>query len=325
MAWNLVSIIVPALNEAKSLPELVLRIDRTMAELRQPYELLVIDDGSRDGTREVILKLKKTYPQLGLISHRANYGKSVALMQGFTAMRGNIAVTMDADLQDEPENLPALLEPLKKGYDLVGGWRHQRKDSLPKKFVSNCYNYLIRQICKQEFKDINCGLKAFTREVASCLNLHGDAHRLIPALAASYGFKIMETPVSHQPRKYGKSRYRLFRWRGILDLISFMILRSTQTRPFHAMCKLSFFSLALSMVTGACAWWLSFIEPGILRYFFRFVCTCATIFFGVLGLIAPMTGLILECLTYNRQNDAWRGTLVIDVLPPSAHEIGGKS
>lgn len=320
MTWELVSIIVPALNEAESLPELAERIDRAMAALKQPYELLIIDDGSTDETRSVTLELKKAYPQIGLIRHRANYGKSVALMQGFSAMRGDIAVTMDADLQDEPENLPALLEPLGQGCDLVGGWRRERKDPLPKKLVSKCYNSLIRRICHREFNDINCGFKAFRREVAACLNLHGDAHRLIPALAASYGFKTREVPVSHKPRKYGKSRYRLLRWRGILDLISFMVLRSTQTRPFHAMCKLSFFCLLLSMITGGFAWWLSFMEPGLLRYFLRFFSTCATVFFGMLGLLAPMTGLILECITSNRQNATWRNTLVIDSVPP-AHTL----
>jgi glycosyltransferase involved in cell wall biosynthesis len=317
MAWPLVSIIVPALNEAESLPELFARTDAVMRSLGQPYEFWVVDDGSLDATAEVAGGLKNEHPQIGLITHRANHGKSMALMQGFAAARGEIIMTMDADLQDAPEDIPKLLTALENGYDLAGGWRHERRDPLTKRLVSKVFNALIKGIINREFKDINCGFKAFTREVAACLDLHGDMHRLIPALAASFGFKTTEVPVSHNPRKYGESRYKLLRWRGLLDLISFIVLRATQVRPFHVMCKMSFLSLIASVMFFVVVWLLQFPEPTLPRYFFRFLCACLAGFFGAIALLAPSTGLIIECVAISRQDKTRRATLVVGVSPPS--------
>lgn len=326
MSRPLVSIIVPAYNEAESLPELFARTDAVMRSLERPYEFLVINDGSGDDTVEVVSRLKELHPQIGLISHRINHGKSMALMQGFAMARGAIIVTMDADLQDEPEDIPSLLAALQNGYDLAGGWRHERKDPFAKRLVSRGFNQLIKLICHCEFKDINCGLKAFTKEVAACLDLHGDMHRLIPAVAVSFGFKVTEVPVAHSPRKYGESRYRLLRWRGPLDLISFTVLRATQVRPFHVMCKMGFLCLTASVLLAIAVWLLQFPDPGIFRYFLRFLCLGLAVLIGAVGVLAPMTGLIIECVAINRQDKAWRGSLIAHALPaeskPSEEQPG---
>jgi glycosyltransferase involved in cell wall biosynthesis len=312
-----ISILIPAFNEAESLVELFIRINAVMSQWGRAYEFLIIDDGSTDDTQQVIAKLHEKYPQVGTIRLRLNVGKSMALMEGFSAATGDIIITMDADLQDEPEDIPRFLDAIDQGYDLVGGWRHKRKDSLAKRFVSNIYNALTEKVCGRQFKDINCGFKAFKKEVADCLDLYGDMHRLIPAIAASFGFQTTEIPVSHKPRKYGESRYKLLRYRGILDLITFTVLRISQVRPFHVMCEMAAGTFLISMALGGFVWGLMYVlEPGIFRYLIRFLFSVLALAFGIITLLLPLFGLVVECVIVNRQNRSWRNQFVASKLLP---------
>jgi glycosyltransferase involved in cell wall biosynthesis len=314
MAFTLVTVLVPANNEAQSLEELFARTHEVMVALGQPYEFLVVDDGSRDATADVVKALRLKHPQVGLLVHGINHGKSLALMQGFYAARGDVIVTMDADLQDSPEEIPQLLEALRSGYDLAGGWRKARKDPFAKRCVSWIYNSLIRLISGSEYKDINCGFKAFTKAVADRLELTGDMHRLIPALAASYGFKVTEVPVIHNPRRHGASRYHLLRHRGLLDIIVYAVLRTTQIRPFHIMCEIGFVCLCLSLVLAFAAWMLRDPQAHAVLDFFFFFAVLLSAGFGLVGVLCPMTGLIVECVAMNRQDRSWRSSLVTERL-----------
>ena len=318
MPSKTISIIVPAYNEAESLRELSQRIAKVMDEAEKRYELWIVDDGSRDGTRELVKELAADNPSIGYVRQRINSGKSMALMQGYAVSRGDVVVTMDADLQDEPEDIPKLLAALEEGFDLAGGWRHERQDPFAKRMVSRVFNFLVHRISGKEFKDINCGFKAYTREVADHLDLTGDMHRLIPAIAETFGFKTAEVPISHKPRKHGQSKYRLLRYRGLLDLISFTVLRTTQVRSFHVMCEIGFYCILSCIALTIAVWALGFLPEGLLRYFFRSVFAGLTIFTGALGIIAPIAGLIVESVVIGRQNGEWRTSFIGGKFAPES-------
>ncbi len=316
MPPNLVSVIVPAYNEAESLEELFLRTDSVMTALGQAYEFWIIDDGSSDSTQETVAGIAGKYPAVGYIRQRVNSGKSMALMQGYEAANGDVIVTMDADLQDEPEEIPKLLAALEEGNDLAGGWRHERRDPMAKRLVSWVFNALVHRVSGKAFKDINCGFKAYTADVMRHLELTGDMHRLIPAIAASYGFKTMEVAITHKPRKYGESRYKLLRYRGILDLIAFTVLRATQVRPFHVMCQIGLFCLVVCTVTLAVNWGMNYAPTGLLRYLVRSILAGTSIMTGAVGVMAPLFGLVIESIASGRQNSAWRKSFVAVETPP---------
>ncbi len=231
------SIIVPLLNEAESLPELTAWIQRVMQENRYSYEVLLIDDGSSDGSWEVIQGLAKTDPALHAIRFRRNYGKSAALYEGFAAAGGDIVVTMDADLQDSPEEIPEMVRMIREeGYDLVSGWKQHRKDNaLTKNIPSKLYNWTARRVTGIRLHDMNCGIKAYKADVVKNIEVYGEMHRYIPYLAKNAGFsKIGEKPVHHQKRKYGVSKFGLDRFvNGFLDLMSLWFLSRFGGKPMH--------------------------------------------------------------------------------------------
>lgn len=325
MAPELVSVLVPAYNEAASLEELFLRTDAVMRAQGQAYEFIVIDDGSTDSSLEVLEHLRAIYPQIGMISHARNHGKSMGLMQGYARSRGDVIVTMDGDLQDMPEDIPSFLSTISQGYDLVGGCRRMRKDSAAKRFVSMVYNRIVKHITGHEFKDINCGFKAYTRQVVKRLELTGDMHRLIPAIAVSYGFRVTEIPVGHKPRRYGTSRYHLLRHRGLLDLVAFTVLRATQVRPFHVMSEMGLALLCVSFTAFVGVWLLGIGEPhqSAWRELLRFILGFCGGLFGLIGALTPMVGLLVECITLHSQGASWRGSLVQKYLPPRQTDMAG--
>lgn len=316
MPFGLVSVLIPAYNEADSLEELFRRTDAALRSMNQPYEFLVINDGSKDATEQVITRLRATHPQVGMVSHARNHGKSMGLMQGLARIKGDVVITMDADLQDEPEEIPRFLAAIESGYDLVGGWRHKRQDPMAKRLVSWVYNSIVKAITGHEFKDINCGFKAYTAAVAKRLELTGDMHRLIPAIAVSYGFRAAEIPISHQLRRYGQSRYRLLRHRGLLDLITFMVLRTTQVRPFHVMSEAGFALLSLSAAIFFGYWLLGLLGSGPLADLLRLGAMLLGSLLGLTGILCPMVGLLVECVTIYGQGANWRNSLVREYLPP---------
>ena len=231
------TIIVPLFNEAESLPELVRWINRTLDGRGWEYEIIMVDDGSTDGSWKVVRELAEADGRIHGIRFRRNYGKSAALYHGFKAAGGNVVVTMDADLQDSPEEIPEMYRMVTEdGWDVVSGWKQHRQDNkLTKNLPSKLYNATARWITGIHLHDMNCGLKAYRNEVVKNIEVYGEMHRYIPYLAKNAGFeRITEKPVHHQKRKYGKSKFGLERFvNGFLDLLSLWFLSTFGKKPVH--------------------------------------------------------------------------------------------
>lgn len=244
-----ISIIVPLYNEAESLPELCAWIDRVMQENQFSYEMIFINDGSKDDSWEVLQELKKEYSAIKAISFARNYGKSAALHEGFLLAQGSVVITMDADLQDSPDEIPGLYKMItEEGYDLVSGWKQKRFDPISKTIPTKLYNAATRKISGVYLHDFNCGLKAYKLKVVKTLKLYGEMHRYIPVQAKWNGFtKIGEKVVQHQSRKYGVTKFGLERFLyGFLDLLSITFVQTFGKRPMHLFGSLGI----LSFFTG---------------------------------------------------------------------------
>lgn len=231
-----ISVIVPLYNEAESLPELVAWIDRVAVEHAYTYEVILVDDGSSDDSWSVVESLKKRYPAVRGIGFARNYGKSAALYCGFAAVEGEVVVTMDADLQDSPDEIPELRRMiLEEGYDLVSGWKKKRRDPVGKRWPSKFFNWTARTVSGIRLHDFNCGLKAYRRKVVKAIEVYGEMHRFIPILAKQAGFRrIGEKPVEHHARKYGCSKFGIERMlKGYLDLISVLFMSHFGRSPMY--------------------------------------------------------------------------------------------
>lgn len=232
-----ISIIVPLLNEKESLPELVAWIRRVVEKEGWTYEIIMIDDGSTDGSWDTIKELSASDSSIHGIRFRRNYGKSAALFHGFKAAEGHVVFTMDADLQDSPDELPEMYRMVtEEDWDVVSGWKQHRQDNkLTKNLPSKLYNATARWITGIRLHDMNCGLKAYKNEVVKNIEVYGEMHRYIPYLAKNAGFdRITEKPVHHQKRKYGKSKFGLERFvNGFLDLLSLWFLSTFGKKPMH--------------------------------------------------------------------------------------------
>ena len=232
-----ISVIIPAFNERESLPELSAWITRVMQEHGYSYEVIFVDDGSTDGTWEAVRALSTADPRIHGICFRRNYGKSAALYCGFARAQGEVVFTMDADLQDSPEEIPEMYRMImEEGYDLVSGWKQHRQDNtLTKNLPSKLYNATARHITGIKLHDMNCGLKAYRKEVVKHIEVYGEMHRYIPYLAKNAGFtKIGEKPVVHAKRKYGKSKFGMSRFvNGFLDLQTLSFLTRFGKDPMH--------------------------------------------------------------------------------------------
>lgn len=251
-----ISIIIPLLNERESLPELAAWIKRVMKENSFSYEILFIDDGSTDGSWNVIETLAEENSNIHGISFRRNYGKSAALYCGFERAKGDVVFTMDADLQDSPEEIPEMYKIIKEdGYDLVSGWKQHRKDNaLTKNLPSKLYNATARCITGIKLHDMNCGLKAYRNDVVKSIEVYGEMHRYIPYLAKNEGFtKICEKPVHHEKRKYGKSKFGMNRFiNGFLDLGSLWFLSTFGKKPMHFFGYSGIFVFLIGFILTIC-------------------------------------------------------------------------
>ena len=231
-----VSVVVPLFNEAESLPELAAWIDRVAKQNSLSYEVIMIDDGSTDDSWAVVEQLKAQYDTLRAISFRRNYGKSAALYCGFEMAQGEVVFTMDADLQDSPDEIPAMRRMiLDEGYDLVSGWKKKRYDPIGKRWPSKFFNGTARLASGIKLHDFNCGLKAYRKKVVKSIEVYGEMHRFIPILAKQAGFKrIGEKVVEHRARKYGYSKFGLERMvKGYLDLISVLFMSHFGRSPMY--------------------------------------------------------------------------------------------
>ncbi len=230
---NDLSIVIPVYNEEQSLRELYDAI-RNAAQRVGRYEVIFIDDGSTDGSMRVLQELRQRDRRVKIIRFRRNYGKSAALSVGFAHAEGNIIITMDADLQDDPDEIPNLVAEIKKGYDLVSGWKKKRYDPLSKTIPSRFFNFVTSILTGIRIHDFNCGLKAYRKEVAKEVKVYGELHRYIPVLAHYLGYKIGEIKVQHRSRKYGKTKFGSGRfWKGFLDLLTVIFTTRYLQRPLH--------------------------------------------------------------------------------------------
>lgn len=255
-----ISIIIPLLNEKESLPELTSWIREVMLKNGWKYEIIMVDDGSTDGSWDKIKELAAEDAGIHGIRFRRNYGKSAALYHGFKEAEGNVVVTMDADLQDSPEEIPEMYRLItEEGWDIVSGWKQHRKDNaLTKNLPSKLYNATARWITGIRLHDMNCGLKAYRNEVVKNVEVYGEMHRYIPYLAKNAGFtRITEKPVHHQKRKYGKSKFGIERFvNGFLDLISLWFLSTFGKKPMHffgftgILMFLTGFIIAVCLIAG---------------------------------------------------------------------------
>jgi glycosyltransferase involved in cell wall biosynthesis len=230
-----VSLVVPIYNEVESLPHLIEAIAQAMIPQQLSYEIICIDDGSTDGSTELLKKIAQSRNDVCAIILRRNYGQTPAMAAGFKNARGKVIISLDADLQNDPVDIPLLLNKLDEGYDLVSGWRKHRQDNtLTRLIPSKIANWLIAEVTGVKLHDYGCSLKAYRGEVLADLNLYGELHRFIPALAFIEGAKITEIPISHHPRRFGQSKYGLGRtFRVLMDLLTIWFMKKFLTRPMH--------------------------------------------------------------------------------------------
>ena len=295
------SIVIPLLNEEESLPELVGSICSVMGGRSVAFEIVLVDDGSRDKSFEVIRQLKEKYMPLRAIRFRKNYGKSAALAEGFRTARGRYVITMDADLQDDPAEIPNLMSKLDEGYDLVSGWKKKRFDPISKTIPSRFFNLVTRWMTGIPLHDFNCGLKAYRKEVVRDVSLYGELHRYIPALAKWEGYyRITEIPVQHHPRKYGMSKFGLSRFiRGFLDLVTVLFLTRYIKRPLHLFGLIGslFLLCGIGINTYLSVEWMMGTPIG----------NRPILFLGILlvlvGIQIVTTGLIGEMITHHFQKN----------------------
>ncbi|MBI4384423.1 MAG: glycosyltransferase family 2 protein [Nitrospinae bacterium] len=230
-----ISVVVPVYNEDENIPILGERLLNVFRELGVSHEIIFVDDGSTDLSLERILDLRKSHAEVKAIHFRANRGKSAALAAGFRQARGRKVATMDADFQEPPEEIPALMRNLDNGLDVVSGWRVNRRDPKARIWASKMFNWLVRAITRTGFRDVNCGFKIFRREVVKRIEVYGDLHRVIPILAYKEGFRVGEMQVSHSPRIHGESKFTGMTrgLHGIFDLVAVLFLANYQKRPLH--------------------------------------------------------------------------------------------
>lgn len=249
-----ISVIIPLLNEEESLPELEAWIRRVMTENNYSYEIVFVDDGSTDGSWHCIQKLKESNPNIKGIRFRRNYGKSAALNEGFKIVQGDVVITMDADLQDSPDEIPGLYNMIERdGYDIVSGWKKKRYDStMSKNIPSKFYNWSTRRMTGIKLHDFNCGLKAYRNEVVKSIEIYGEMHRYIPVIAKAAGFShIGEKVVHHQKRKYGESKFGMSRFiRGYLDLLTISFISKFGKRPMHLFGGLGSLTFLVGFIIG---------------------------------------------------------------------------
>ncbi|WP_375172603.1 glycosyltransferase family 2 protein [Pseudooceanicola sp.] len=259
-----VSIVVPFLNEADTLEELHRRISDVMEALEPTHEIILIDDGSDDGGELIAEALADIDPHVRVIRFTRNFGKAAALSAGFAEARGDVIVTMDADLQDDPQEIPRFLARLEQGFDVVSGWKQTRHDPIGKTLPSKVFNRMTAWLFDVDLHDINCGFKAYTKRAARHLNLYGELHRFTPALLHAAGYRVAEIAVEHHPRQHGRSKYGANRMvKGLLDIITVKLVTRYQSRPLHffAMLGLPLLLLGLGFISYLSTLWLLDMGP----------------------------------------------------------------
>lgn len=304
---KMVSFVIPAKDEWESIPTLYKEITRTIKKTTYNFEFVFVDDGSIDNTLKVLKKLRKNDRKIKIISHRGNFGKSIALQNGFALAQGDIIITMDADLQDNPLDIPKLLEKIESGYDLVSGWKKKRYDPIAKTFPSKIGNWATRLLTGIKIHDLNCGFKAYRKEVINNLNLYGELYKYIPVIAMKQNFKIGEVVVSHKPRKFGRSKFGWTRnIKGFLDMLTVTFLTGYFRKPSHFFGGLGIVSFFFGFVIGLYITYLR-VTTGSIQYHHPLL------FLGMLLMIIGVqlvsTGLLAEMMIYTQQKIDYKSTI----------------
>lgn len=289
------SVVVPVLNEQENIRPLYDEIAGTLAD-KHTYEVIFIDDGSTDGSFATMAELQKADPRVRIIAFRTNFGQTAAMSAGFAYSRGRIIIPIDADLQNDPADIPRLLKKLEEGYDVVSGWRKSRHDNVvTRKFPSRVANWLLRKITGVYVHDFGCTLKAYRREVLDETRLYGEMHRFIPALAGWAGHRVGEIVVNHRPRRAGAAKYGLNRTiKVVLDLITIKFLASFSTKPIYIFGGLGLLSAVGATASGLAVLYQKFISPAHLSMnrnpllLLTVLLVTATIQFILMGLLAEM-------------------------------------
>ncbi|MFN7065580.1 MAG: glycosyltransferase family 2 protein [Aquificaceae bacterium] len=289
------SVVIPAYNEEDNIPILYKRLKGVLESLGRSYEIIFVDDGSRDGTWESLRAIAQGDKRVKLIRFRKNYGQTSAMYAGFEYAKGEAIITMDADLQNDPEDIPRLLEKLEEGYDIVSGWRKDRKDPfLSRKLPSMIANWIISKATGVELHDYGCTLKAYRSEVVKKLELYGDMHRFLPALTKNFGAKITEKPVKHYPRVYGKSKYGIGRTiRVILDIFLVKFLNEYLNKPMYVFGSFGFTLLSFGLIM---LFYLVFIKLFLGENIGGRPLLILSVLFTLAGIQLISTGIIAELL-----------------------------
>ena len=301
-----VSVLVPVLDEADTVHELSRRVAEVLERLGRSFEIVFVDDGSTDGTPKKVREARERDPRVKLVRLRRNFGKAAALCAGFDHCSGRIVITMDGDLQDDPEEIPRFLAKLEdEDLDLVSGWKRRRQDPASKRLPSRLFNWVTRQLAQVDLHDFNCGFKAYRREVLAEIAVYGELHRYIPVLASRRGFAVGEIQVNHHPRRHGRSKYGWDRlYKGLLDLITVLFITRYTRRPLHL-----FGALGLIFFAGGFAIdsWLAYLWV----FHHEDLSNRPLLLFGnlliLLGIMVLTTGLIGEMITFKnfRRRDSY--------------------
>jgi glycosyltransferase involved in cell wall biosynthesis len=299
-SFKKISIVIPLYNEEESIVPLSHELRKALSRININYEVILIDDGSTDSSLQKLKEVTKTDNRFRFLSFRKNYGKSAALHVGFKAATGDVVVTMDADLQDDPQEIHNLLKKLEEGYDLCSGWKKKRQDPFIKKISSKFFNFVTRIISGIKIHDFNCGLKAYRKEVVENVKVYGELHRYIPVLAKWQGYSITEVPVMHHPRRYGKTKFGISRFfKGFIDLVTVTFVTRYIKRPMH------FFGFL-----GAIAFFIGLLVLGYLTVLWiqgHPLSNRPMIFLGMLLIIVGVQlfaiGLLGEVIVHNAMDD----------------------
>ncbi len=288
------SIIFPVYNEAGSLKELYGEIHAVLLELKLTYEIIAVNDGSKDTSAAILDSIAQNDVHFRVIHLSKNYGQTAALAAGFDAATGDVVIPMDADLQNDPHDIPRLLAEMNTGVDVVSGWRKDRKDTLIRRLPSVIANKLISYFTSVKLHDYGCTLKAYRREAIKDVHFYGEMHRFMPAYAAWYGASISELVVNHRARKYDKSKYGISRtFRVILDLLTVKFLTTYLTKPMHFFGGVGLASLTLSFCLGSVAVYLRVVEN---IHFIKTPLPLATVFLAIMGIQFVLMGILAEIL-----------------------------
>lgn len=293
-----ISVVIPLYNEEESIPELHERLTTVLLKSGLLYEIIFIDDGSLDTSANKIEIIADKDPHVKLLQFRKNWGKSAGLSAGFDAATGDYVITMDADLQDDPDEIPNLVSKLEEGFDLISGWKKVRHDPFSKRIASKIYNFFTSIFSGIRLHDFNCGLKAYRVEVVKSMKVYGELHRYLPVIAHRNGFRVTEIPVKHYPRKFGDSKFGTARFaRGAFDLMTITFLTRYKMRPLHLFGLIGLFSFFAGLLISI---WLTFQRLAYNMY----LSTRPLLFLGVLLIIVGVQfisiGLLGEMITAGR-------------------------